>query len=63
MLPRGRRRQMAEHEGKLVTGHVDGVVGVRFPRRERRQTLRPPEDTSMGAVPLKAAKRSRVGSG
>ena len=34
---------------------------VRFPRRESRQILRPPEDTSMGAVPLKAAKGARVG--
>ncbi len=34
---------------------------MRFPRRESRHTFRPPEDTSMGAVPLKAAKRSRVG--
>src|SRR5205085_2047399 len=35
---------------------------VRLPRRESRQTLRPPEETSIGAVPLKAAKRSRVGN-
>ncbi len=43
-------------------GHVDGVwLRVRFPRRESRHTLRPPEDTSMGAVPLNAAKQSRVG--
>lgn len=33
---------------------------MRFPRRDSRHTLRPPEDTSTGAVPLNAAKRSRV---
>src|SRR6185437_14352691 len=30
----------------------------RFPRRDSRWTLRPPEATSTGAVPLQAAKRS-----
>ena len=28
---------------------------VRFPRRERRWRILPPEETSMGAVPLHAA--------
>jgi hypothetical protein len=28
----------------------------RLPRRDSRQAFRPPEDTSMGAVPLQAAK-------
>jgi hypothetical protein len=32
-----------------------------FPRRDSRQTFRSPEDTSIGAVPLQAAKWSRPG--
>jgi len=28
----------------------------RLPRRDSRQIFRPPEDTSMGAVPSQAAK-------
>ena len=33
----------------------------RLPRRESRWTFLPPEDTSIGAVPLKAAKWCRLG--
>jgi hypothetical protein len=33
----------------------------RFPRSDSRQTTRPPEDTSAGAVPLQAAKLSGPG--
>ena len=32
----------------------------RFPRRDNRCTMRPPEPTSIGAVPLYAANRSRL---
>src|SRR6516165_5683533 len=34
----------------------------RFPRRDSRQIVRWPEDTSIGAVPLQAAKWSRPGN-
>ena len=33
----------------------------RLPRRDSRQIFRPPEDTSIGAVPFQAAKWSRLG--
>jgi hypothetical protein len=35
-------------------------LGRRFPRRVSRRALRFPEDTSIGAVPLQSAKRSRL---
>src|SRR5215470_8832451 len=34
--------------------------GRRLPRSESRWIFRPPEETSIGAVPLQAANRSRV---
>ena len=46
----------------LIAARWIAWLGLRLPRSGSRQSVRPPEDTSAGAVPWQAAKWSRPGN-